>query len=54
MQLEGTAHSSMTSDLVELFTTKDGRINREDDIAACAAVTYAGESFIISHLPPAG
>jgi hypothetical protein len=43
MQLEGTAHSSMARDLVELYT-KDGRINGEDDIAACTAATYAGMS----------
>jgi len=43
MQLEGTAHASMARDLVELYT-KDGRIDGENDIAACAAATYAGGS----------
>jgi hypothetical protein len=33
----------MMSDLIESNTDKDGYINSEDDIAACAAVTYAGE-----------
>jgi len=34
----------MTSDLVEHHTTKDGHIDGEEDIAASAAVAYAGES----------
>jgi hypothetical protein len=34
----------MTSDLIELYTTKDGVIDSEDDIAASAAILYAGES----------
>ena len=34
----------MTSDLVEHYTTKDGHVDGEDDIAASAAVAYAGES----------
>ncbi|KIM89841.1 hypothetical protein PILCRDRAFT_812637 [Piloderma croceum F 1598] len=42
--LEGTARSSMTSDLVEHYTTKDGHVDGEDDIAASAAVAYAGGS----------
>jgi hypothetical protein len=32
----------MTSDLLELYPTKDGVIDSEDDIAASAAVLYAG------------
>jgi hypothetical protein len=34
----------MLSDLIDMNTDKDGRIDSEEDIAACAAVTYAGES----------
>jgi hypothetical protein len=34
----------MTSDLIELYTTRDGAIDNEDDIAASAAILYAGES----------
>ncbi|KIM73756.1 hypothetical protein PILCRDRAFT_828807, partial [Piloderma croceum F 1598] len=41
--LEGTALSSMARDLIELYT-KEGRIDGEDDIAACTAATYSGGS----------
>ena len=34
----------MTSDLVEHYTTKDGHVDGEGDIAASAAVAYTGES----------
>jgi uncharacterized protein (UPF0218 family) len=34
----------MTSDLVEHYTTTDGHVDGEEDIAASAAVAYAGES----------
>ena len=44
LQLEGTACSSMMTDLVEQYTTPDGHIDGEDDIAASAAITYAGTS----------
>jgi len=37
----------MLSDLIDMNTDKDGRIDSEEDIAACAAVTYAGESHAI-------
>jgi hypothetical protein len=43
-QIDGTARFSMLSDLIERHTDKDGRIDSEDDIAACAAVAYAGMS----------
>jgi hypothetical protein len=43
-QIDGTARFSILSDLIERNTDKDGHIDSEDDIAACAAVTYAGES----------
>jgi hypothetical protein len=44
MQLDGTARSSMASDLFEQYTKKDGRVDGEDLIAGCTAATYAGES----------
>jgi hypothetical protein len=44
-QIDGTARSSMLSDLIERNTDKDGRIDSEEDIAACVAVAYAGMSF---------
>lgn len=43
MQLDGTARPSMMQELIENHTDKDGRIEGEDDIAACTAVTYGGE-----------
>jgi hypothetical protein len=43
-QSEGTARSSMMTDLIEQYTTKDGHIDGEDDIAASAAIMYAGMS----------
>jgi hypothetical protein len=43
-QSEGTARSSMMTDLIEQYTTKDGHIDGEDDIAASAAIMYAGVS----------
>jgi hypothetical protein len=36
----------MTSDLIELYTTKGGAIDSEDDITASAAVQYADVSFV--------
>lgn len=44
MQLDGTARPSMMRDLVESNTNKDGQIDGEEDIAACAAEVYGGES----------
>jgi len=41
---EGTARSSMMTDLIEQYTAKDGHIDGEDDIAASAAIMYAGGS----------
>ena len=43
-QIDGTARSSMLSDLIERNTDKDGLIDSEEDIAACVAVAYAGIS----------
>ncbi|KIM77529.1 hypothetical protein PILCRDRAFT_825308 [Piloderma croceum F 1598] len=40
--LEGTARSSMMTDLVEQHTVQYGCIDGEEDIAACAAITYTG------------
>jgi cytochrome P450 len=40
--LDGTARPSMMQELIENHTDKDGRIEGEDDIAACTAVTYGG------------
>ncbi|KIM86358.1 hypothetical protein PILCRDRAFT_65238 [Piloderma croceum F 1598] len=42
--LEGTTHSSMTSDLIELYTTRDGVIDSKDDIVASATILYAASS----------
>ena len=46
-QREGTARSSMVADLVEKYTTQDRHIDGEDDIAASAAITYAGVSLYV-------
>ena len=35
----------MMTDLVEQHTAQDGRIDGEEDIAACAAITYTGRSY---------
>ena len=35
----------MLSDLIECNTDRDGRIDSEEDIAACVAVAYAGMFF---------
>ena len=50
LQREGTARSSMMTDLVEQYTTQDGHIDGEDDIAASVAVTYAGASLYVIFL----
>jgi len=35
----------MMTDLVEQHTAQDGHIDGEEDIAAIAAITYAGRSY---------
>lgn len=52
MQHDGTARSSILTDLIESNTRKDGHIEHEEDIAASAAVTYAGGSLYTVFFKP--